>query len=121
MSQKIFVVEDTQILADSLAETLRMEGYEVCLFYHPLDALGELQKTRPALIISDLEMPGINGLEFIGRIRSVVSPVRIPVIILTADAKGKNELKARQAGADLLLHKPFDYDVLMAAIKNLLS
>ena len=121
MADKIFLVDDTTILAESISDALLMEGYIVRVFANALQALARLEIEIPSLIITDMIMPEMNGLEFISRLRRVERLKMLPVIVITADTKGENEINARQAGADLLLHKPFDYEELIAAIKKLLS
>ena len=120
MTRKIILIDDTQVLAQSIADTLYMEGYDVHLFSSAIDALSELERLKPDLIITDMIMPHMNGLDFVRHLRDQEPPVITPVVMLTADTNPENEMKARAAGADLLLHKPFDYEELINAIKSFL-
>lgn len=120
MARKIILVDDTQVLAQSMADILYMEGYDVHLFNSAIEALPHLERLNADLIITDLLMPMMSGLEFVAHLRGQEPPVSTPVIVLTADTNPQNEVKARAAGANLLLHKPFDYEELMTAIKSFL-
>lgn len=119
MQKKILLIDDTHVLARSLADLLSMEGYDVLIAASAIKALAVVPQFQPDLIITDLIMPEMDGLEFTRHFKSLNSSQSIPVIILTADTNEKNRSNAAQAGADLLLYKPFNYDALITHIANL--
>ena len=75
----------------------------------------------PDLIVSDVMMPVMNGLEFCQRIKSSMATSHIPVILLTARALSKHQVEGYESGADAYITKPFSADVLLARIDNLLK
>ncbi len=122
MRKKILIIEDTRILAESIADFLYMEGYEVRTCRNGLHALNSLREFVPDLIMTDLIMPEMDGLEFIGHFRRQnIRSTMIPIIILTADTNEENDQKAIDAGANVLLHKPFNHDNLISRIKMLIN
>lgn len=120
MARKIILIDDTQVLAQSIADILYMEGYDVHLFNSAIEVLPELERLNADLIITDMLMPHMNGLDFVRHLREQEPPVSTPVVMLTADTNPENEMKARAAGANRLLYKPFDYEELITAIKSFL-
>jgi DNA-binding response OmpR family regulator len=121
MRKKILLVDDTKTLAESLADTLYMEGYDVWISANGLQAITDMKQFFPALIITDLIMPEMDGLEFIRHYRRQNVGHQLPIIVLTADTNEDNDGKALDAGANLLLHKPFDYEHLISQVKQLLN
>lgn len=119
MIKKILIIEDTTALAESIADCLYMEGFEVRISSNGLSALSVLEEFIPDLIITDLVMPGMDGLTFIRHYRSQNVANATPIIVLTADTNEENVHEALDAGANLLFHKPFDHDNLIEHIKRL--
>jgi len=121
MKKHILVIDDTKILAKAIAELLTLEGFAVSVAYDGPQGLAMFKEKNPDLIVTDLLMAGMNGFEVIEHIRSGTFRNKIPIIIVTADTNVQNELKATLAGANLLLHKPFDEDHFIQSIKTLLE
>jgi DNA-binding response OmpR family regulator len=121
MNKCILLIDDTEILAHSISDLLSMEGFHVIIANNGLQGIAIFNKEYPDLVLTDLVMPGMNGFQVIRHIRGGDRMNRTPIIILTADTNPENEDEARIAGANLLLHKPFDEDNLISAIKKLLQ
>lgn len=121
MSYSILIVDDTIILAEAIADMLQMEGYKVALASNGFEALTVLEHQRPDLIISDLRMPVMDGIEFIKQVRKIDSLYKTPIIVLSAQADKSNKLESEQAGANLFLIKPFDEQELLSAITHLIE
>jgi CheY-like chemotaxis protein len=121
MGGRILIVEDTKLLADAIADTLRMEGYDVSISLNGRDALDALENTQPDLVITDLVMPKMDGLEFTRRLRGHPRHGAIPVIIISAQVSEEIRLAGEQAGANLFIRKPFDHNQLIDAILTLLK
>lgn len=117
---KILVVDDNQQLVSIVTSGLRQEGYDVRQAYNGIDALKALQTERPGLIILDVCMPEMNGIEFCSRIRSQPESADIPIIFLTAKGKLEDKISGFNAGADDYLVKPFEFTELLLRVRVLL-
>jgi DNA-binding response OmpR family regulator len=116
-SKKVLLVDDDALLRQSLAFNLKKAGYQVATASSAEEGL-ELVKTKsPDLILLDVGLPGMDGLDAIKRIRAGWS---IPVIFLTGRRKELDEILGLELGADDYITKPFELDVLLAHIKAVL-
>lgn len=116
MSKSILVVEDEQNVASFIRQGLLEEGYEVFLAYDANIAWELLTQKRIDLIILDLILPGMNGLDLARKIRMSEYQVT-PIIILTALGTTENVVKGLDSGADDYLVKPFKFKELLARIR----
>jgi len=116
---RILVVEDDADIVDVLRRTLRAEGYEVRAAGDGPEALEDLVEFAPDLVILDLGLPGMDGVEVCDRIRSSESS-EVPVLMLTARADADDRVTGLDSGADDYLVKPFDRAELLARIRALL-
>ncbi len=119
----ICVVEDSEITLFKLKAILVRLGYTVTTHSEPLKALEWLEKNSPAvsLILSDVNMPGINGYEFVRKLKSATATAQIPVILLTAATDVNDKIAGLQAGADDYISKTVSPTELEHRIKALLS
>jgi DNA-binding response OmpR family regulator len=117
MSKKILIVDDDTLLRRSLAFNLGLAGYESHTAANAEDAIKLVKQTKPDLVLLDIGLPGIDGLEALKRIKEQYS---IPVIFLTARRRELDEVVGLELGADDYVTKPFDTDVLLARIKAVL-
>lgn len=116
---EIMVVDDDQDLRESVAEVLREAGFAVTEASRGEEALEHLAHQNFDLILLDLIMPGLSGLELMGRIREK-SP-RMPVIMITAFASVDNAVAAMRQGASDYITKPFRIDGLLASVGRVLE
>ncbi len=115
----ILVVEDEPDIREALAEELSDEGYQVDVAVDGHDALDKLCDTFPDLIISDIAMPRMDGLELLQRVRTDYPDLdTVPFLLLTAFGYPEQEFAGRMDGADLLLTKPIDFDELFATVDS---
>jgi two-component system, OmpR family, KDP operon response regulator KdpE len=114
MTSRILVVDDERQILRALNAGLRANGYEVELAADGEQALINAASNPPDVIVLDLEMPGVDGLEVISGIRAW-SP--IPIIVLSAHAAEREKVRALDAGADDYLTKPFGMEELLARIR----
>ncbi len=121
MTYSILIVDDTALLAEAIADMLRMEGFTVTLAANGMEALAVLEQESHDLIISDLRMPIMDGIEFIKQVRRHSVLQDTPIIVLSAQADEANKRESKQAGADLFLTKPFDESELLSSIHFLLQ
>jgi two-component system response regulator TctD len=112
---RLLLVEDNRELADWLARTLRQAQYTVDVVFDGEDAEHALSLDEHALVILDIGLPKMSGLDVLKRLRASRNP--IPVIVLTANASLDNRVRGLNEGADDYLAKPFDVEELEARIR----
>jgi len=117
MATAILVIEDDIAIRDMLCFSLRHSGFECDSVSDAEKGLAWLSNQQPDLILLDWMLPGIDGIEFIRRLRAVESWARIPVIMLTAKGESEDMVKGLSVGADDYVNKPFSPPELMARIK----
>lgn len=114
----ILVVEDDPDMRGYLAKELS-EEYNVLVAANGEDALQLVEKQRIDLVVSDIMMPGIDGVALCNRIKSTTEYCHIPVILMTAAVGMETRIETLQAGADGYIEKPFAIELLLANIANL--
>ncbi|WP_277998254.1 response regulator transcription factor [Zhaonella formicivorans] len=115
--QKIMIVEDEPKIAEMISAFLLAEGYETAVCQDGDKALQELTKFNPDLVVLDLMLPGMSGLEICKQIRQESN---LPIIMLTAKAEEIDKLLGLELGADDYITKPFSLRELLARIKAVL-
>jgi DNA-binding NtrC family response regulator len=116
---KIFVVDDERIIRVSLADELRDAGYEVYEFANAGVALMQMNDLVPDIVISDLKMPDIDGIEFLKRIKKYNS--EICVILMTAFSAVSTAIEAMKLGAYDYIEKPFDNEQMLLILARLVE
>lgn len=119
MERKILVVEDHPDSRDLLALYLKMQGYTVYTAEDGHEALKLIQLDCPQLIITDLSMPHMDGVEMIKLVRQIPECRHTPIIVMTAFGN-EEESAARRAGANQTISKPIEYESLIQRISQLL-
>lgn len=114
---RILLVDDEPLITDSLTYSLRREGYEVRAVGDGPSALEEAEKFEPDLIVLDIMLPGMSGLEVCRRLRTHSTT---PVIMLTARGEEIDRVLGLEVGADDYLAKPFSFRELLARIRSIL-
>ena len=99
--------------------TLEPEGYRVVGAENGQEGLEKLRSEKPALIITDLNMPVMNGLDFILGARADQAGAGVPIVMLTTESAPEMKEKGKSAGATGWINKPFDADQLLAVAKKL--
>ena len=121
MAKHILLVEDTKVLAENIADILRMEGYDVTIAEDGEMALDHLKSAPYDLVITDIVMPKLDGISMVIRIREEASFASLPIIILSAKATEDVLQQSKQIGANLFLKKPCDTEYLLNSISALLN
>lgn len=116
---KVLIIEDDRSLADVVAYNLKQAGYEVLAAYDGQDGLLQAQMKLPEIVILDLMLPVIDGLDVCRRLRADASTRDILIVMLTAKAEESDELIGFSLGADDYVAKPFSVKVLIERIKAL--
>lgn len=116
--EPVLVVDDNSQNLKLVRVLLRTEGYDVRTAVDAEEALGELEAFMPRLILMDLQLPGMDGLELTRKLKA--DPVRrsITIIALTAYAMKGDEEKARAAGCDDYVAKPIDIETLPRMVRQ---
>jgi DNA-binding response OmpR family regulator len=121
MTSPLLMIEDDTRLAQMVVEYLGQSGFEVTHAADGEQGLEQLQLIQPELVILDLMMPGIDGLEVCRRIRSLQGDAsRVPVIMLTAKGDPMDRVIGLEIGADDYLPKPFEPRELLARVRAVL-
>ncbi len=121
MSKRILIVDDEPKLLSAVAETLSEEGYQVTTAKSGMEALVQLAESLPDLIISDVRMPGMDGYQLVGTLRSNPRTELIPIIFLTAKGRREDRISGFRNGVDAYVTKPFDPEELLVIIANILN
>lgn len=117
---KILVVEDEPSLVDVLTYNLQREGYEVLIAKEGREGLRKAQMLLPDLVLLDLMLPGLGGLDICRDLRASQHTSQIPILMLTAKAEESDQIVGFAVGADDYVTKPFSVKVLLQRIKVLL-
>ena len=120
VSGKILIVEDSIDAREMLAMLFNMEGYNVATAEDGREGLRRASADNPDLIVTDIQMPYVDGNEMIRRLRAQPDSKRVPIIVMTAYGEETGS-RAVQSGADRAFTKPVDYDLLLQAIKDLID
>lgn len=121
MVKKICIAEDSRSQANVLRKTLVDRGYSVTVAENGLDGLYRVNEVRPDLIISDVDMPQMDGYEFCKTIKSDKEFRQTPFVLLTLLSNMKDVVRGLEAGADYYITKPYDRNMLAATVGSILG
>jgi len=113
----ILVVDDEPVIIESLTYSLRREGYEVLIAQDGLEAIDLFEHKHPDLVVLDIMLPGMDGLEVCRRLRAHST---VPIIMLTARTDELDRILGLEIGADDYLPKPFSFRELLARIRSVI-
>jgi two-component system chemotaxis response regulator CheY len=115
--KKILVVEDSSIMRSTIKRVLSDKGYHVTTAGDGLEALKEITNGSFNLIISDINMPKMDGLELVKNVRDNAKTKFVPIIMLTTESSKEKINSARSLGANAYIVKPFSENALIEAVK----
>ena len=118
MAAKILVVDDEREMRDLLQTSLSAEGYEIVVASNGEEAIGVAKTGNPQVILLDIEMPGIDGIETCKRLEADEKTRLIPIIMMTS--RGDRYIEAYLGGAVDVVNKPFDIVQLAIRLKSML-
>ena len=121
MTKRILVVEDQEDNRQILRDLLTKNGYEIIEAENGEEALIAVEKQRPDLIVMDIQLPILDGYEATRRIKANPELRSIPIIVVTSYALSGDETKAREAGCDAYVTKPYSPRQLLAKIREYLA
>jgi chemosensory pili system protein ChpA (sensor histidine kinase/response regulator) len=114
----VLVVDDSITVRRVTQRLLQREGYRVALAADGLQGLERLQSERPAVVLSDIEMPRMDGFDFVRNIRADGRLADLPVIMITSRIAEKHREHARELGVSHYLGKPYSEEELLALVKG---
>ncbi len=121
VAKRILVVEDNDLNRKLFCDVLKANGYEVVPVADGSNVVGTAKKSEPALIIMDIQLPNINGVELIAQLKSDKALKHVPVLAVTAYAGKGDEDRIREAGAQDYLAKPVSIGPFMNSVRQLLD
>jgi two-component system, OmpR family, response regulator MprA len=116
----VLIIDDDDNVIELIKLGLKYEGFQVVSTYTGSDGLAAAQRLNPALIILDILLPDLDGLEVCNQLRSNPTTSDIPIIMLTAKDQVRDRITGLQKGADDYLAKPFNFEELVARIRAIL-
>ncbi len=119
--ETILVVEDNALNMELISDILESQGYRVVQARAGAEAIDLAKQDRPALILLDIQLPGLDGLTVTGILKDDAQTRDVPIVALTAHAMRGDEERAREAGCDGYISKPIDTRQLPETIRTFLD
>ncbi|MFN8529669.1 MAG: response regulator [Anaerolineae bacterium] len=117
----ILVVDDYIVQQRVLRQVLATAGYDVTVAGDGIEALGYIAESDYALVILDIAMPGMDGIEVLRHLRADDRTVNLPVVMLTASGEDQDRIAARNAGANIFLNKPASSHEIISIVASLIG
>jgi two-component system chemotaxis response regulator CheY len=120
MAQTVLVVDDSATMRQQTRTLLQTNGYTVVEAGNGAEGLEAAKAAAVGLVIVDVNMPVMNGIEMIGKLRQMANYGKTPIFVLTTESSGNVVSQGKAAGATAWIVKPFNPQVLLAAVKKVL-
>ncbi|MDO8881601.1 MAG: response regulator [Pseudotabrizicola sp.] len=121
MTARVLLIEDEPNITEAIRFILSRDGCEVTTLADGVGAVAAVRAVMPDLVILDLMLPGVSGLEILAELRADPATQGLPVMMLTAKGQGRDREAAERAGANHFMTKPFSNDDMRAAVRALIS
>ena len=118
MSKTILTVDDSKSIREAVRYALEPLGYDIVEAEDGVDGLSQLEKTPVDLVITDLNMPNLDGIEFIEEVRKQDRYAGLPLVMLTTEGQAEKMRRGKQAGASGWIVKPFNELQLELTVKK---
>ncbi|MCC0014369.1 MAG: response regulator [Hoeflea sp.] len=118
MKKKVLTVDDSRTIRNMLLVTLNNAGFDIVQAEDGIEGLEVLEESNPDVIVTDINMPRLDGFGFIEGVRQNDRYRAIPILVLTTESDAEKKNRAREAGATGWIVKPFDPSKLIAAIER---
>jgi two-component system chemotaxis response regulator CheY len=118
VKKKVMTVDDSRTMRDMVSFTLRGAGYEVVEAADGQQAMSAIAATKVDLVITDLNMPVMDGLTLIRKLRAIPAHRTLPILMLTTEADESKKAEGRAAGATGWIVKPFNPDKLVSVVQK---
>ena len=120
-NQRALVVEDSRTIACVMKHYLQLEGFEVLLAANGEIGLETARREHPGIIVTDLNMPGMGGLEMVRALRADARTHDIAICMVTSDERADSEREARAVGADDYILKPMEPRTIAARVRTVME
>ncbi|EEW25561.1 response regulator transcription factor [Rhodobacter ferrooxidans] len=121
MARHVLLIEDEPNIAAAISFILSRDGWQVTTLAEGRTALARLRADRPDLLIVDLMLPGVGGLEIVQALRADPGLATLPVMMLTAKGQSRDRAAAEAAGVNLFMAKPFSNAEIVASARALVA
>ncbi len=121
MAKRIMTVDDSASMRHMVGFTLKQHGYEIVEAVNGMDALKKLAKERIDMLITDINMPDLDGINLVRKVRDNPSYRFIPIIILTTEFQMEKKQEGKAAGATGWIIKPFRPDQLVSVVRKVMG
>ena len=121
MTKTIITVDDSSSIRQMIRFTLTSEGYKVLEAVDGVDALEKLTMNQVDMVLTDLNMPNMDGIEFIKNLRAQQNFKFVPIVFITTESQQEKKTEGREAGATGWIVKPFKPEHLLSVIKKLIG
>lgn len=118
---KILIVEDSPAIAEMVRDNLLDEGYEVFVAYNGFEALRDIEDIQPDLILTDIMMPKVDGLELCAAIQNRLETRDIPFILFSSNFDQETVKRGKEVGAKHFIAKPFEMETLLSCVHKVLD
>lgn len=119
MTARVLLIEDEPNITEAIRFILSRDGCDVTALADGAGAVAAVRAEMPDLVILDLMLPGVSGLEILAQLRADPATQSLPVMMLTAKGQGRDREAAERAGASHFMTKPFSNDDMRAAVRAL--
>ncbi|WP_323006323.1 response regulator transcription factor [Pseudorhodobacter sp.] len=119
MGRHVLLIEDEPNIAEAIRFILNRDGWQVSTHANGADAVAQVNRLRPDVLILDVMLPGQSGYDILGQLRQLPECAALPVLMLTAKSQGRDRDAAQQFGADMFITKPFSNADILAAVRSL--
>jgi two-component system, cell cycle response regulator DivK len=120
-NELIFIVEDNDRSRKLVRDVLTFKGYQIVEAETGEEGVRLAQERRPSLVLMDIRLPGVDGIEALGRLRAEVATRGIPVMAMTASVMARDPQRVLDAGFDAFQSKPINVKDFLAAVEQLLE
>lgn len=120
MSKKVLIVDDSKMMRDMISFTLQEAHFEAIVAEHGQDALNKLDEQAVDLIVTDLNMPIMDGITFIKAARALPATRYTPILMLTTESQAEKKIEGKAAGATGWIVKPFEPTQFLNVLKKVL-
>jgi len=121
LKKTILIVDDAASMRGLVAMTIRNNGYDVIEACDGKDALSKIQGKKLNLIVTDLNMPNMNGIELVLAVKKLPAFKFTPVVMLTTESDESKKMQGKAAGVKAWVVKPFKPDVLLKVIQKIIG